>query len=203
MVCLRKPNAEELAIIVRYNKDQSGNRGWVKSVSSSLVDINNDGKKDIVYSDNTRTGSCGYSWAVLLNEGNGKYKQFDIFMCIGECVTFLKEMRNGFRMAKMGDTILGVNGTKTDEGGLYVDIQKERPVEKAKKVGAKKFCGEFVSIDEAAKKIIVKGEINVTFDISKIKKMAMFAIGDKVTVVYIERDGNNVAKAVVKTRKPW
>ena len=77
---------------------------------------------------------------------------------------------------------------------------KEKAVEKAKKVKAtsKKIAGEFVSMDEAAKTIVVKGETEMTFDVSKIKKMAKFAAGDKVTVVYKEMDGKNVAITVVK-----
>ncbi|HOW53797.1 MAG TPA: hypothetical protein PLR60_04000 [Syntrophorhabdaceae bacterium] len=75
---------------------------------------------------------------------------------------------------------------------------KEKAVDKAKKAGAKKFAGEFVSADDAAKTIVVKGETEMTFDVSKIKKMAKFAAGDKVNVVYVESDGKNIAKAVTK-----
>ncbi|OPX98025.1 MAG: hypothetical protein A4E60_03127 [Syntrophorhabdus sp. PtaB.Bin047] len=75
---------------------------------------------------------------------------------------------------------------------------KEKVVEKAKKAGVKKFAGDFVSADEAAKTIVVKGETEMTFDVSKVKKMAKFAAGDKVNVVYTEADGKNVAKAVTK-----
>ncbi len=75
---------------------------------------------------------------------------------------------------------------------------KEKAVEKAKKAGVKKFAGDFVSADDAAKTIVVKGESEMTFDVSKVKKMAKFAAGDKVNVVYTEADGKNVAKAVTK-----
>ncbi len=75
---------------------------------------------------------------------------------------------------------------------------KEKAVDKAKKAGAKKFAGDFVSMDEAAKTIVVKGETEMTFDVSKVKKMAKFAAGDKVNVVYVEKDGKNIAKAVAK-----
>jgi len=75
---------------------------------------------------------------------------------------------------------------------------KEKAVDKAKKAGAKKFAGDFVSMDEAAKTIVVKGETEMTFDVSKVKKMAKFAAGDKVNVVYVEKDGKNWAKAVAK-----
>lgn len=77
---------------------------------------------------------------------------------------------------------------------------KEKVVEKAKKAGVKKFAGDFVSMDEAAKTIVVKGETEMTFDVSKVKKMAKFAAGDKVNVVYTEADGKNVAKAVTKAK---
>lgn len=62
----------------------------------------------------------------------------------------------------------------------------------------KKFVGECVNMDEANNTIIVKGETEMTFDVSKIKKIAKFAVGDKVNVVYAEKDGKNVAKAVAK-----
>jgi len=87
----------------------------------------------------------------------------------------------------------------TDKPAVATDKPvKEKVVEKAKKAGVKKFAGEFVSADDAAKTIVVKGETEMTFDVSKVKKMAKFAAGDKVNVVYTEADGKNVAKAVAK-----
>lgn len=87
----------------------------------------------------------------------------------------------------------------TDKPAVATDKPvKEKVVQKAKKAGVKKFAGEFVSMDEAAKTIVVKGETEMTFDVSKVKKMAKFAAGDKVKVVYTEADGKNIAKAVAK-----
>ena len=71
---------------------------------------------------------------------------------------------------------------------------KEKAVEKAKKAGMKKFEGEFVSKDDAAKTIVVKGETEMTFDVAKAKMGKKVAAGDKVVVVYAEKDGKNVAK---------
>lgn len=74
---------------------------------------------------------------------------------------------------------------------------KDKAVDKAKKAGMKKFEGEFVSKDDAAKTIVVKGETEMTFDVAKAK-MGKVAAGDKVVVVYAEKDGKNVAKSVTK-----
>ncbi|MBP1750428.1 MAG: hypothetical protein H6Q52_2967, partial [Deltaproteobacteria bacterium] len=74
---------------------------------------------------------------------------------------------------------------------------KEKAVEKAKKAGMKKFEGEFVSKDDAAKTIVVKGETEMTFDVAKAK-MGKVAAGDKVVVAYTEKDGKNIAKSVTK-----
>ena len=75
---------------------------------------------------------------------------------------------------------------------------KEKAVEKAKKAGMKKFEGEFVSKDDAAKTIVVKGETEMTFDVAKAKMGKKVAAGDKVVVVYAEKDGKNIAKSVTK-----
>jgi hypothetical protein len=75
---------------------------------------------------------------------------------------------------------------------------KEKAVEKAKKAGMKKFEGEFVSKDDAAKTIVVKGETEMTFDVSKAKMGKKVAAGDKVVVAYTEKDGKNIAKSVTK-----
>ncbi len=74
---------------------------------------------------------------------------------------------------------------------------KDKVVDKAKKAGVKKFEGEFVSKDDAAKTIVVKGETEMTFDVAKAK-MGKVAAGDKVVVVYVEKDGKNIAKSVTK-----
>ena len=75
---------------------------------------------------------------------------------------------------------------------------KEKVAEKAKKAGVKKFEGEFVSKDDAAKTIVVKGETEMTFDVAKAKMGKKVAAGDKVVVVYVEKDGKNIAKSVTK-----
>jgi hypothetical protein len=75
---------------------------------------------------------------------------------------------------------------------------KDKAVEKAKKAGVKKFEGEFVSKDDAAKTIVVKGETEMTFDVAKAKMGKKVAAGDKVVVVYTEKDGKNIAKSVTK-----
>lgn len=63
----------------------------------------------------------------------------------------------------------------------------------------KKFEGEFISMDEAAKTIIVKSNVVVTFDITKAKMRGQAIVaGDKVYVLYKEEDDKKVAKYVGK-----
>jgi len=126
-VCLRKPNAEELAIVIRHGyKDIKEYKKMVrdiynqeleKTIGVTVLDINNDNKPDIVFTDQGRTGSCGHSWDVLLNMGNGQYKMIGISDCTGECITFLKEMKNGFRMARIDGGVLFYDAKKCG----YVD----------------------------------------------------------------------------------
>ncbi len=75
-------------------------------------------------------------------------------------------------------------------------LQQRKPAaEKAAKV--EPFKGEFVSADATAKTIVAKNDKGeMTFDVSKIKKMAEFKAGDKIVVVYKEKDGKNWAKSV-------
>jgi Cu/Ag efflux protein CusF len=74
---------------------------------------------------------------------------------------------------------------------------KAEKAEKPAKAKAQTFKGEFVSADAAAKTIVAKNDKgDMTFDVSKIKKMAEFKAGDKVAVVYMEKDGKNWAKSV-------
>lgn len=75
--------------------------------------------------------------------------------------------------------------------------EKPAKAEKAKKAKAMKATGDFVSMDAAAKTIIVKGDKgDMTFDVSAVKKVPEFKAGDKVRVSYIEKDGKMVAKYV-------
>ena len=87
----------------------------------------------------------------------------------------------------------------TDKPAVATDKPvKDKAVDKAKKAGAKKFEGEFVSKDDAAKTVVVKGETEMTFDVAKAKMGKKVAAGDKVVVVYAEKDGKNIAKSVTK-----
>ncbi len=68
---------------------------------------------------------------------------------------------------------------------------------------AKVFKGEVVSVDAAAKTLVVKDKKGEkTFDYSNVKKMADLKAGDKVSLQYAEKDGKlwaaNVQKAGAK-----
>ena len=75
-------------------------------------------------------------------------------------------------------------------------VATDKPAQE--KAPAKKFTGEFVSMDEATKTVLVKGETEMAFDVSKVKKMAKFSAGDKVNVVYKEQDGKKWATTITK-----
>ncbi|HVN98044.1 MAG TPA: hypothetical protein VMT62_16565 [Syntrophorhabdaceae bacterium] len=71
----------------------------------------------------------------------------------------------------------------------------EKP--KAAKAKTQTFKGEFVSTDATAKTLDAKNDKGtMTFDVSKIKKMPDFKAGDKVSVVYSEKDGKMQATSV-------
>jgi Cu/Ag efflux protein CusF len=73
-----------------------------------------------------------------------------------------------------------------------VEVKKEAP-----KAKAQTFKGDFVSFDEKAKTVVAKNDKGeMTFDVSAIKKMPKAVAGDKVTVVYTEKDGKMVAKSI-------
>jgi hypothetical protein len=76
-------------------------------------------------------------------------------------------------------------------------IEAAKPADK--KEAMKTFKGNFVSMDTAAKTIVVKdAKGEMTFDISGVKKMAEFKAGEKVMVGFTNRDTKMVAKIVVK-----
>jgi hypothetical protein len=73
----------------------------------SRFDINNDGKKDILYNCLGYTGSCGYSWRILINKGNGNYELSKyIIGCVGDKLDFSNETYNGLRISySSGDKV--------------------------------------------------------------------------------------------------
>ena len=67
---------------------------------------------------------------------------------------------------------------------------------------AKRFMGEIVSVDAAAKAFTARsGSVELTFDASLARvapgiKWEELKAGDKIAVLYMEKDGKNVARAV-------
>lgn len=75
----------------------------------------------------------------------------------------------------------------------------EKAKEAAPKAKAAKFAGEVVSF-EAGKTMVVKGKDGEkTFDVAAVKKE--FKAGDKVTVMFTEKDGKLVASKVAAAKK--
>jgi len=110
-VCLNDATKKQKELIGKYNKETYysngklkesilGDKKLIETIIAAVVDINNDHKPDIVYTDAEGVGSCGYSWSALLNLGNGKYKVIYFIDCTDDCLTFLPEMKNGFRVIK-------------------------------------------------------------------------------------------------------
>jgi hypothetical protein len=68
-----------------------------------------------------------------------------------------------------------------------------------KKIVSKTFKGELVNVDVATKTITAKdAKGEMTFDVAGIKKMVELKAGEKIMVMYTEKDGKMVAKTVVK-----
>jgi len=121
-VCLKDATKEQKELISEYdNKYYGGHKDMIETIEAAVVDINNDKRLEIVYSDVGRMGSGGYSWSMLLNLGDGKYKQMDIFYFIGNCLVFLPEMKNGFRVAEFGRITLIYD----PQQHLYVKVGKK------------------------------------------------------------------------------
>jgi len=90
-------------------------------------------------------------------------------------------------------------GAKPADKPVAAASEKSPAPEKKAAPKSKTFKGEFVSMDAAARTIVVKDEKGeMTFDIAGVKKVAEFKAGDKVMVAYTEKDGKMVAKAVAK-----
>jgi hypothetical protein len=75
-----------------------------------------------------------------------------------------------------------------------------------KTASSKTFMGTVTSVDTSAKNIVVKGKGgDKTFDVSDTKWKSGYSslddikAGDKVTVMYTEKDGNMMAKSVMKS----
>jgi cold shock CspA family protein len=82
-------------------------------------------------------------------------------------------------------------------------VTKAGPAASAGAAKALVFKGEVVSVDAAAKTLVVKDKKGEkTFDYSNVKKMAELKAGDKVSLQYAEKDGKlwaaNVQKAGAK-----
>lgn len=88
---------ETVKIIKRYGKtdpDFANSYFYI-----SMFDINNDGKKDILYTYAGISGSCGNTWEILINKGNGKYvKSKYCIPCTGLKLDFSHNVYKGMRI---------------------------------------------------------------------------------------------------------
>lgn len=98
-------------------------------------------------------------------------------------------------------TVFAQQAPKTEKPAAAPE--KAPAPEKPAKEKAMHFKGEFVSADAAAKTIVVKGKDGEkTFDVSGVKKMAEFKAGEKVVVMYTEKDGKMMASKVTAKKAP-
>ena len=104
-VCLKKATSKQKELIAKIDKESyAEDKDLVETIHSAVVDINNDNKLDIAYSDRGRAGSCGTEWSILQNMGNGKYNVISVTDCLSDCLVFLPETTNGYRVIKSGKT---------------------------------------------------------------------------------------------------
>ena len=91
------PNSDDtVKIILKYDKTDSEN---AKDFSVAKFDINNDGKDDILYTNNGMKGPCGYSWSIMNNKGEGRYEINKCsIVCVGKLLYFSNEYFKGLRI---------------------------------------------------------------------------------------------------------
>jgi len=94
-------------------------------VSVAFVDINDDGKKDIIYSISSLLfcGNAGCPAYLMVNLGNGKYKVIDLGILKDGSIYITSKKVKGFKtLIKNGHEILVFNGKAYRIGGeCYVD----------------------------------------------------------------------------------
>ena len=113
-----------------------------------------------------------------------------------------------FAQEKAQDVTTGAAGIPVKIGPGAKDtgapsVTKAGPAASAGAAKVMVFKGEVVSVDAAAKTLVVKDKKGEkTFDYSNVKKMAELKAGDKVSLQYAEKDGKlwaaNVQKAGAK-----
>lgn len=90
----KTPSDDVRRLILTYDKLSKD----YPKITYGMIDVNGDGLKDIVYTNNGMLGSCGISYSVLIVSGDGNYKLVDDYLnCIGESITLTKQIHNGFR----------------------------------------------------------------------------------------------------------
>lgn len=92
------PNSDNLVkIILQYGEiEPEYAKDWFMV---SRFDINNDGELDILYTYGAYTGSCGYTWNILINKGGGKYEISKcVIGCVGKILAFSNETVKGLRI---------------------------------------------------------------------------------------------------------
>jgi len=103
-------------------KLDEGSLGYITpdQVYVAFADVNDDGKIDVIYSifSTMFCGSIGCHIDVLLNEGNGKYKNINLGLISGDKIYITTEKKHGFRTLILDENIKMVyDGKAYDLGG--------------------------------------------------------------------------------------
>lgn len=98
-VSITKASEYIKAFIIDLNKDYyQGNDEYSKSMFYAYADINGDEILDIVYTDSSRTGSCGYSYGAILRQDKGAYRLLDTYINCGPPSFMLDKLKvDGYR----------------------------------------------------------------------------------------------------------
>lgn len=106
-VCVKEPKPDVKNIITNHDKEYySSNTEYSSTILAATIDVNGDGISDIIYTDQGRSGSCGYSYSALLGSKDGSYKLLNRYIdCAASCVTLKKSMINGFKIAISADDV--------------------------------------------------------------------------------------------------
>lgn len=90
-------NSDDLVKIILKHDDIDPE--YRKGFMVTRFDIDNDGKKDILYTYLGASGSCGYTWNILINKGGNNFeKSKHIINCTGEKLDFSNQISKGMRV---------------------------------------------------------------------------------------------------------
>ncbi len=90
------PNSDAtVKIILQHDKIEPE---YAKQFKVARFDIDNDGREDILYTFEGSSGSCGYSWNILINKGDEQFLLSECCIpCTGQKLKFSNDAINGMK----------------------------------------------------------------------------------------------------------